>query len=533
MYMRREIRYLPVQILVLLIINRVGLSQGVSPDSTQSIILRHYTPPLSAELIRPSQTEYRLWEGFMLVRKANDGDPAAEHELGLRYFLGEGFPIDTLRAAYWIKRAAEQKMPIAEYNFGVFLNNGWGISWNPFKAFGEFDNAAGQHLPEAELALGLMYTDNLVVPRNLSRAYRLVKEAADAKYPPARRVLKIFVEQGVTDSTDTTSEVSTEGDTASNVNSSGFEPVFLNFNRDSITDVNDSTIIEEAYRKGGAILMSAFPAKGLSAISQAGRPGTIKIVERAANLGDPQALTILGRCYQKGVGVHRDDILAAEQYLRAARLDSRQALVLLLKLVRRKSFDAEVESRTKAGDTDAAFVWAGLTELGLDHRVDGHQAFKLLSAAAAEGNIPSLLELGRCYYTGEWTSINPMLGKQCWMQAANEGSSEARVRLAATVVLADSASSDSGVLIARDAALSDTIHTLLDASAEGSIIAQLAIGYCYEYGIGLPRDTADAVRVYRQCADRGSSSAYEALRKMYDRIRPKTPKFQIKGRGYG
>ena len=133
----------------------------------------------------------------MLVHKANDGDPVAQHELGLRYLLGKDFPVDTALAAYSIGKAADQNMSIAQYNYGVFLNNGWGVKWNPFEAYHWFRLAAAHKLPEAQFVMGLFYTDNLALPRDWIKAYHLVKASADQNYEPARNVLQEFVKRGI------------------------------------------------------------------------------------------------------------------------------------------------------------------------------------------------------------------------------------------------------------------------------------------------------------------------------------------------
>jgi hypothetical protein len=243
------------------------------------------------------------------------------------------------------------------------------------------------------------------------------------------------------------------------------------------------------------------------------------MIAHAADAGSPEALTVLGRCFELGVGFPRDRIFAAEEYLRAARMDSRRAPVLLLSLVREKGFFEEVESRCKKGDDDAAFVWAGMTELGLDQRLDNKQAFHLLATAADHDNIPSLIELGRCYYTGQWITRNPVLGRESWLRAAKDGSRDAEIRLAAAAVLSDSG--------ATQTPFADTIYTLTEASNGGSIVGQLALGYCFEKGIGVNQNTPEAVRLYRNCAERGSQSAYDALKQMYDQLRPNEKEFDV------
>ncbi len=473
----------------------------------------------------------------MLVHKANDGDPVAQHELGLRYLLGKDFPVDTALAAYWIGKAADQNMSIAQYNYGVFLNNGWGVKWNPFEAYHWFRLAAAHKLPEAQFVMGLFYTDNLAVPRDWIKAYHLVKASADQNYEPARNVLQEFVKRGIHIPGDSAGvplasydSSSTRAEKKSAISSSDIEPVFLDFGNDTSTQIDDLTLLEEAFHEGNEEFREAL---GLSKIFEAREDTTgIGMIERAANAGSPEALTVLGRCFEKGVGVPRDRIFAAEQYLRAARMDSRRAPILLLSLMREKSFLDEVEARTRKNDDDAAFVWAGLVELGLNQKILNDQAFHLLVVAASHGNIPSLIELGRCYFTGQWTAQNTLLGEQAWLRAAREGSRDAEIRLAAAEVLSDTLAVHSygGVFaqqIPVDTSLANAVRTLTTASDNGSIIGQLTLGYCYEKGIGVEQSTAEAVRLYRDCAQRGSQSAYESLKRLYDQLRPKDKEFDV------
>jgi len=473
----------------------------------------------------------------MIVHKANDGDPVAQHELGLRYLLGKGFQVDTALAAYWIGKAAKQNMSIAQYNYGVFLNNGWGVKWNPFEAYRWFSLAAARQLPESEFVMGLFYTDNLVVPRDWNKAYHLVKAAADQNYEPARKVLQEFIKRGIPIQNDSAASSLTLHDSSSarverqtTVSSNAVEPVFLDFGTDTTSRVDDATLLNEAFQEGNEEFRKKL---GVTKMFQAGEDTTgIGIIERAANAGSPEALTVLGRCYEKGSGVPRDRILAAEQYLRAARLDSRRAPALLLNLIREKSFLDEIEARTRKNDDDAAFVWAGLVELGLNQKILNEQAFHLLVVAASHGNIPSLIELGRYYFTGQWTTQNTLLGEQTWLRAAEEGSRDAEIRLAAAKILSDTsfAIADSGRRIRQNTintSLASAVKTLIAGSNEGSMIGQLTLGYSYEKGIGVPQNTAEAVRLYRNSAQRGSRSAYESLKRLYDQLRPTDKEFEI------
>jgi TPR repeat protein len=531
--------------IVVILVHSASSSAAFEQDSlkshSNSSVFKDYQPS-SMQLVQPSYLEYQLWEELSLVRKANQGDPVAEEELGTRYFFGKGFPIDTGLAAYWIGKAAGHNITIAQYNYGIFLNNGWGVDWNPFEAFKQFKVAAMKNLPEAEFALGIEYTDNLVVQRNLSEAYRWIKLAADAGYEPAKELIPDLVSRIGTDLADSLSD-STNGvkreQRKLSVTASvpAAEPILLDFGPDTVSKVSDLTLLNEAYREGSRKFKKAlgiseiFGKTGTDTTGSSGNDSAaINVIMQAANVGSPEALTVLGRCYELGIGVPHDRVLAAEQYLRASRLDSRHALELLLNIIRGESsktshgsgytdFFHELESRTKEGDYDAAFVWAGLVELGLDQRIDNAQAFDLLLSAASHNNVPSLIEVGRCYYTGQWTKRDPTIGEKYWRRAADNGSLEAKARLAATVVISDTN--------ATRTPSADIISTLINAADDGSIVAQMALAYCFEKGIGVAKSTSEAVRLYRNCAMRGSLNAYNALKRMYDKLRPKDKEFIV------
>jgi len=90
--------------------------------------VRSYKIP-TTPIVLPSTLDLQLLESFVLMQKANAGEAPAQHELGLRYLIGKGFPADTMKAAFWIQKAADQHLPLAKYNIGILLMNGRGLEW--------------------------------------------------------------------------------------------------------------------------------------------------------------------------------------------------------------------------------------------------------------------------------------------------------------------------------------------------------------------------------------------------------------------
>ena len=116
---------------VLLVV--VMIHPAFSADTTKvkkSMVLKDPLP--TAIYIQEDRSDEDLWNEFMLVKKANAGDPVSQHNLGLCYLTGTNFFPDTSKAMYWIEKAARQNLLPAKYNLGILFNNGWGAPWNPF-----------------------------------------------------------------------------------------------------------------------------------------------------------------------------------------------------------------------------------------------------------------------------------------------------------------------------------------------------------------------------------------------------------------
>ena len=111
-----------------------------------------------------------------------------------------------------------------------------------------------------------------------------------------------------------------------------------------------------------------------------------------------------------------------------------------------------------------------------------------------------------------------LLFRYAWKEASELGSREAKVRIAFTNIL-DSTTTKENIV--------EAIKVLENASDEGSVLAETALGYCYEKGIGVKLSKGTAARYYRQASGRGNETAYNSLKKMYDEIRPDKPEFQI------
>jgi uncharacterized protein len=462
-----------------------------------------------------------LVDAFMVVQKANSGDPIAQHDLGLRYLTGTDFIADTVKACYWIRKAADKHIIPAQYNYGILLNNGWGTAWNPFEAYRQFLSAAMRDMVEAKYVVGIFLTDNLVAPRNYPEAYRWIKAAADSGYAPAKDVLNEFARRGILDKIHSSQHDSQSSQPTSSVPSPsvapGLKPLFIDFSTDSVADPDERTLLKDALAKKSEEPGKESDTLPLPSLDSLNNHKTILSLYDAADAGNPEALTMLGRSSEKGIGMKKDALQAALYYVRASRFDSPWASMLLWKMIHRDNFFDMMKREVDAGNPTAKYIWAMLITLDLDNQITEPQALKFLEDAAKQNSLPAAVELGLCLYTGRWVKPDKHRAIEILQHASEMGSKEAVLQLCA-IELRDEE---------NPANATELIQTLRQFTRNGSVLAESVLGYCYQIGRGVDKNITESVRLYRRAAARGSQIAYHALRTLYDNIRPGDPEFNM------
>ena len=347
------------------LISSPASSQPQEKEEPNSPVFKSYRPPDRLPLLIPTDEAYQSWLAFNTARKANAGDMLAQHELGLRYLTGLGAERDTVKAAYWIRKAAEQNLVPARYNLGILTYHGWGEPWNPFESFRHFLYCAEQKMPEAELVVGEFYTDNLIVPQDLHKALEWLKKASDAEYKPATEALHELEKRIAARDSARKREAS-----AQSLNT----PVFLDAPDDTLSTVSEWSVLKNALRTAGPELSDALGLSRLLDGSLDVDSLSFQAIERAAERGSPEALSVLARCYEKGIMVNKDLVRSAVEYIRAIRMDSPRSMQLLMRMVQTKGFLQELKTRAQNGEPEAEFAWAGLAALGLDTYLTQGQA---------------------------------------------------------------------------------------------------------------------------------------------------------------
>jgi uncharacterized protein len=497
-------------------------------DTSKSLAFKNNKPSRNYVSFYQPDLSYTLWEQLELNKEAQAGNAKAQHELGIRYLTGKDITADTIKGAYWIKKAAEQKLTAAEYNYGILLINGWGLDWNPYEAFKYFYYAAQDGMPQAEFVLGLLYTDNLIIKRDMSEAYKWVQKSASRNYVPAKETLS-RLKKFAPSANDTITKLANNSrkpnknskqdsnDDKSLQSSSGL--VFIDFDimTDSIQTLKFEDLVEDIKNSSNKELENSVKTNkdSIAYIDSTSMPFFLE----AADYGCPEALNLLGYYSQKGIHFIKNPIGAAEFYIRSSKTDSRKGAILLYELIKEKDFFSILKKEVDNNNPDAMYVWYGLQSLGVDKQITERDAFNLLQKSASLRNFNSIVELGQDYFKGTYIKQDKEKGLEIWIIASGNGNKDARIRLEIANIFGE-------VNIKEKA---ESFNFLKGAEEKGSLIAEISLANCYDQGVTVTRDKAKAVQYFRSAAVRGSLFAYNELKRLYDEMRPKNFESELSG----
>jgi uncharacterized protein len=219
----------------------------------------------------------------------------------------------------------------------------------------------------------------------------------------------------------------------------------------------------------------------------------LDLAQKAAEKGDPQAHTLVGRIYAEGVGVPQNLALAAQWYARAAALgDIEGAFAYGVMLAKGQGVQKDLEAAARMFETAAAhrhplanYNLALLFLSGQGKPENPYRAFGHMLFAAEAGVAAAQYDLGNLYATG--TGVDPPNAFEAakWIgKAAAAGHTDAQV--------------DYAVLLFRGHGVPpDQKHgaQLFRAAAEkGVVIAQTRLARCYANGAGVDKDLVQAAK---------------------------------------
>jgi len=211
----------------------------------------------------------------------------------------------------------------------------------------------------------------------------------------------------------------------------------------------------------------------LIAFSQGQFLTALSLAEQRAALGDAAAHTMVGRIYAEGLGVKRDEIVAARWYARGAEL----------------------------GDVEGMFAIGSMLVEGTGIEKDVDAASQMFEKAARTGHVLANYNLGLMFLTGRGKPENPIRGARHIMYAAEQGLAVAQYDLATLYI--------EGQGVRHDAY--EAARWMRRAAEQGLGEAEFDYGVMLLRGQGLNVDVPKAVDYLKAAANKGIAGAQNRL----------------------
>ncbi len=164
------------------------------------VLVSAFSVPVAAGALEDAAAAHARGDyakALRLIRPlANDGDAAAQFNLGVMYLTGHGVQQDDAAAALWFRKAAEQGYALAQTNLGVLYRDGRGVAEDATEAVMWLRKAADQGDAVSEFQLGNQYAFGKGVPQDYSEAMIWYRKAAEQGHRKAMLFLGVIYAEG-------------------------------------------------------------------------------------------------------------------------------------------------------------------------------------------------------------------------------------------------------------------------------------------------------------------------------------------------
>jgi hypothetical protein len=238
-----------------------------------------------------------------------------------------------------------------------------------------------------------------------------------------------------------------------------------------------------------------------------GKKGLLNFIEGRALAGDAESQVWMGKLFQHGLGVKRDDSEALRWYRLASNQGNPEGEVSLGILYRDGLGTAKNDREAVRWFTRAARegdpvgeVGAGLMyHLGRGVEKDDGEALRLFKKAAGQGDYDGAIDLGQMYLNGFGVMKDEAEAVRWFLKAEQIRELEPALnRLLGKLYLGGSG-------VRRDDA--EALKRIKKAVAHGDTGAENDLGVLYHEGLGVKKESATALAWFLRAAKRGNSAA--------------------------
>ena len=393
--------------------------------------------------------------------------------------------------------AAEKGHADAEYMLGKCYFFGLGVTPDKTEAFEYFRKAAEQNNANAQYMLGVCYESGTGIDRDNAESDRLYQLAVKSFHKSAEKgdaeaqlLLGHCYEfgKGTEEDIVTAYKLYSKAADGGNVDAKKIMRA-INTGKDMLQEAlqgNASAqyMLGKLYQRGEGVLKDDSTA--------------VKWYRKAADQGYHEAQYILGNLYQRGEGVFKADSTAAMWYRKAADQGNREAQYSL--------GGCYFEGCGVSQDYDEAVKWyQKAVDQGIDYAGKYIDAIKTIKAAK-QGDPYSQFKLGELYLAGDVMEQNKNEAVNWYMKAAEQGNENAQFELGSLYY-------GKGGVLKKD--MAKAIDWWQKAANLGHAKAQFNIGACFYNGNGVEKDLTEAVKWFRKAADQGYMDAQYNLGIIY------------------
>jgi len=412
------------------------------------------------------------------TKEAESGDANAQANLGNLYLNGTLATDDYKQAMPWLILAATQGHVEAQMQVANSLQHGRGATKNEQQAFHWIQLAAKAKHPQAQVALGLCYLHGQGVPKNAELAISYFADCAKAGNTEAMyQLAQVFLNEGPHHKPDEAQSLLHMA--AENGHALSMFTLGKLYRAGTVLPKDDSKALywysqansqdqpEAEYELAMLMLKETWDIK----------ENPIAMLTKSAEQNYVPAQLTLAKMYQEGQNVPKNEEMAFQWYLCAAKMADPQAYYQI----------------------GLAFIQGQLKQpknqdLGVDY----------LKQAADLGYMPAQYTLASLYLDGNAVLSDREQAMDYLMQAANAGWIDAQLKLAEALIQFSLPQYDKAAY-----------HWLQKASNHQHIEALYELAKCYHDGIGTNVDYPQAAKIYQQLAAREHYPSHFKLGQMY------------------
>ena len=343
------------------------------------------------------------------------------------------------------RKTGEQGFALAQRSVGFMYANANGVAQDLNQAAIWLRQAADRCDVDAQFALGTLYAEGQGVGKSEAESARWFRMAAAQDHVEARNRLKDFRNLGATP-TDAVLNGKDE-----------FEPA----------DFTVARHVENLLASQDREIVEAFERQDYEAVLDRVRP--------LAEQDTASAQTLLGYMYRSGLGVEKNDTVAAEWYTKAA----------------------------EQNEPNAQYLLGFMYQRGYGVPQYFAQALQWYRKSGGQGVAGASLNLGEMYDNAQGVTRDRDEALVQYFRAAEAGLAGAQHKLGLAYENGDGVPND----------IEQALNWYRNAAAQNFALSQFKLGELYSRGRGVTRNRDEAVRWYRLAADQGLPAAQFSLAK--------------------